>query len=189
MTPGRPLSRGAVATVVLGLVVLALIQVSVLDFVPTPWAVPDLVVVAVLALAIARGPLVGGLVGAWAGLILDLIPPAAGPLGGWMLVLAVAGAVLGRVAESYRPGPVAAMLLLSATAGGTVALRAAVVWFAGSPAPGTILGSAVGGALWALLLAPLALLLVSRPARKVENVAVRLPAGEGSDPRSGVGVQ
>ena len=131
--------------------------------------------VAVLALAIARGPLVGGLAGAWAGLVLDLIPPAAGPLGGWMLVLAVAGTVLGRVAESYRPGPVAAMLLLSATAGVTVLLRAAVVWFAGSPAPVTILGSAVGGALWALLLAPLALLLVSRPARKVENVAVRLP--------------
>jgi hypothetical protein len=97
--------------------------------------------------------------------------------------------VLGRVAESYRPGPVAAMLLLSATAGITVLLRAAVVWFAGSPAPVTILGSAVGSVLWALLLAPLALLLVSRPARKVENVAVRLPADTGSDPRSGAGVQ
>lgn len=189
MTPERPPSRGAVAIIVLGFVVLALVQVSMLDFIPTPWAVPDLVVVAVLALAIARGPLAGGLVGAWAGLILDLIPPAAGPLGGWMLVLAVAGAVLGRVAESYRPGPIAAMLLLSATAGVTVLLRGAVVWFAGSPAPGPILGSAVVGALWALVLAPLALLLVSRPARTVEDVAVRLPTGGGSDPRSGVGAQ
>lgn len=189
MTPERPPSRGAVAIIVLGFVVLALVQVSMLDFIPTPWAVPDLVVVAVLALAIARGPLAGGLVGAWAGLILDLIPPAAGPLGGWMLVLAVAGAVLGRVAESYRPGSIAAMLLLSATAGVTVLLRGAVVWFAGSPAPGPILGSAVVGALWALVLAPLALLLVSRPARTVEDVAVRLPTGDGSDPRSGVGAQ
>ncbi len=117
VTRERPVSRGAVAAMVLGLVALALVQVSMLDFLPTPWAVPDLVVVAVLALAIARGPLVGGMAGAWAGLVLDLIPPAARGLwgldprarGGW------SGARPG--GREYRPGPVAAMALLAATAG------------------------------------------------------------------------
>ena len=113
------------------LVGLAIVQVSLVGFLPTPWAVPDLVVVAVLAVAVARGPLIGGLVGAGAGLVLDLIPPAAGPLGGWMLVLALAGAVMGRVAETYQPGPFAAMLLLAIGAGAVVVARAAVLWFAG----------------------------------------------------------
>ena len=72
-------SRGAWVVLALVLVILAIAQVSLVNFLPTPWAVPDLVVVAVLAVAIARGPLIGGLVGAGAGLILDLIPPAAGP--------------------------------------------------------------------------------------------------------------
>ena len=136
------------------LVVLALVQVSLVDFLPTPWAVPDLVVVAVLALAIAQGPLTGGLVGAGAGLVLDLIPPASGPLGGWMLVLAVAGAVLGRVAETYQPGPFAAMLLLALGAGAVVLFRAAVLWFSGSSACWAMLGAAVASAAWGLLLAP-----------------------------------
>ncbi len=132
------------------LVALAIVQVSLVDFLPTPWAVPDLVVVAVLAVAVARGPLIGGLVGAGAGLILDLIPPAAGPLGGWMLVLALAGAVMGRVAETYQPGPFTAMLLLAIGAGAVVVARAAVLWFAGWSVDVSVLGAAVASAAWAL---------------------------------------
>ena len=155
-------SRGAWVVLALVLVVLAIAQVSLVNFLPTPWAVPDLVVVAVLAIAIARGPQVGGLVGAGAGLILDLIPPAAGPLGGWMLVLALAGAVMGRVAETYQPGPFSAMLLLAIGAGAVVVARAAVLWFAGWSVDVSVLGAALASSLWALVLAPLALLLVTR---------------------------
>jgi len=158
-------SRPALVLLAVGLVVLAIVQVSLVDLLPTPWAVPDLVVVTVLAVAIARGPLTGGLVGAGAGLVLDLIPPASGPVGGWMLVLAVAGAVLGRVAETYQPGPFAAMLLLAGGAGAVVLARAAVLWFSGSPASWSTLGAAVASAAWGLVLAPLALLLVTRSAR------------------------
>lgn len=155
-------SRGALTLLAVVLVVLAIVQVSLVDFLPTPWAVPDLVVVAVLAVGIARGPLTGGLAGAGAGLVLDLIPPATGPLGGWMLVLALAGAVLGRVAETYQPGPFAAMLLLAIGAGVVVLARAAVLWFAGSSVDLSAVGAAVASAAWALVLAPLALLLVTR---------------------------
>jgi rod shape-determining protein MreD len=157
-----------------GLVVLALVQVSIINFLPTPWAVPDVVVVAVLALAIAHGPLVGGLVGASAGLLLDLIPPASGPVGGWMLVLAVAGAVVGRVAGTYRPGPFAAMILLSLGAGAVVLMRSAVLWFAGSSVDATILLAAVASAAWALVLAPLALLVVTRSTGRIPRAAVRV---------------
>jgi cell shape-determining protein MreD len=165
-------SRRGLVLMAVGLVVLAVVQVSLVDLLPTPWAVPDLVVVAVLALAIARGPLTGGLAGAGAGLILDLIPPASGPLGGWMLVLGLAGAVLGRVAETYAPGPFAAMLLLAIAAGAVVLARAAVIWFAGSSVDVVVLGAAVASAAWALLLAPLALLLVTRSTRPAPQAPV-----------------
>ncbi len=155
-------SRWAPVLLGLLLVVLAIVQVSLLDFLPTTGAVPDVLVVAVLAVAIARGPVAGVLVGAWAGLVLDLIPPAAGPLGGWMLVLGVVAAVLGRVADTYRPGPFAAMALLAAAMGAVVLGRAAVLWFAGAPVGLPIVGAALAASLWALLLAPVALLLATR---------------------------
>lgn len=149
------------------LVGLALVQGAVLSFLPTPWAVPDVVTVTVLAVACGYGPVAGGLVGAWAGLVLDLSPPAAGPLGGWILVLACVGAALGRVVATRRPGPWGTMLLLALAAGVVVPARAAVLWFAGAglslDVPATTL-AAVG---YGLLLAPLALLAVVRdPARR-----------------------
>lgn len=168
-----PGSRGSVVLVLLGLWLLAIVQVSLVDFLPTRWAVPDLVVVAVLALGIAQGPLVGGLVGAWAGLILDLIPPAAGPLGGWMLVLALVGAALGHVADTYRPGPVAAMLLLAVAMGAVVLGRAAVLWLAGASLELPAVGAAVAAGLWALLLAPGALLIVTPSGRAANPAPIR----------------
>jgi rod shape-determining protein MreD len=180
-------SRGALAWLAAVLVILAIAQVTLVAFLPTPWAVPDLVAVAVLAVAVARGPLTGGLAGAGVGLVLDLIPPASGPLGGWMLVLAVAGAVLGRVAETYQPGPFAAMLLIAVGAGAVVLARAAVVWFAGSPVDVSTLGAAVASAAWALVLAPLALLLVTRSTRPAPPSPVRVPSGAGPASTGGVG--
>jgi hypothetical protein len=180
-------SRGALVLLAGVLVILAIVQVSLVDFLPTPWAVPDLVVVAVLAVATARGPLAGGLAGAGAGLVLDLIPPASGPLGGWMLVLALAGAVLGRVAGTYQPGPFTAMLLLAIGAGAVVLARAAVLWFAGSSVQVAVLGGALASAAWALVLAPLALLLVTRSARPAPPAPVRHASAGGFGSAGGVG--
>lgn len=181
-----PWSRRALVLLAVGLVGLGIVQVSLIDFLPTPWAVPDLVVVAVLALAIAHGPFTGGLAGAGAGLVLDLIPPASGPLGGWMLVLAVAGAVLGRVVGTYQPGPFSAMFLLAVGAGCVVLARAAVLWFSGSSASWSTLGAAVASGVWGLLLAPVALLLVTRSTGPGPQVVRVAPAG-GPGPSSGEG--
>lgn len=137
----------------------ALLQVTLISVIPIRPAGPDLVVITVLAVAHARGAIVGGLLGAWAGFVLDVIPPAAGPLGGWMLVLAVVGTATGRAVAAGRPGPVGAMVILSVGAGAAVLGRAAVLWFAGAtPAP-DVLAAVAAGAAWGLLLAPLALLL------------------------------
>lgn len=173
--------RGTVGLVALGLVGLVVVQVAVVTFLPTPVAVPDLVLVAVLALAHAHGPWLGGLAGAWAGLMLDLIPPAAGPLGGWMLVLGLVGAALGQVVATNRPGPFTSMALLAMGAGLAVLARAAVLWFAGTPVdalPSLVL--AVASAAWGLLLAPVALLVASRSAERATAPARIVPAELGA---------
>ncbi|MGB8021891.1 MAG: hypothetical protein WCF04_11735, partial [Candidatus Nanopelagicales bacterium] len=116
----------------------------------------------VLAAAYARGPLAGGLAGAWAGLLLDMLPPAAGPLGGWLLVLVAVGAGMGQAVATGRPGPFGAMLLMAAGAAAAVLARTAVLWFAGVPvAPSAGLAALASGG-YGLLLAPAALLVAAR---------------------------
>jgi hypothetical protein len=79
-----------------------------------------------------------------------------------MLVLGAAGAVIGRMAATLRPGPFGALVLLSLGAGATVLARGAVLWFAAA-APGlSVLAVAAATAGLALLLAPLALLVTLR---------------------------
>lgn len=178
--------RALLTTLVL--LALVLVQVTLVAFLPTPVAVPDLVVVAVLAVAITRGPgggpLPGGLAGAGAGLLLDLVPPAAGPLGGWTLVLGTAGVLLGRVAQAARPGPFAAMVLVALGTGAVVLARTAVHWFAGVPVDWSALGLAAASAGYALLLAPLALLVAARGAPPPTALVRTVPAelGSGSAP-------
>jgi hypothetical protein len=179
-----------------GLVVLVLVQGTLVAFVPTPWAVPDLVIVTVLATAVALGPsrgaVAGGLVGLAAGVLLDLVGPAAGPLGAWALVLALAGLVLGRVAHAARPGPFAAMVLVALGAGAVVLARAGVLWFAGVPLRWSVAGIAVASIGYALVLAPLALLALTprSPGRTapIRTVPAELtaPAAPAAGPRAGV---
>lgn len=156
--------------------VLVLVQVTLVNLLPTRWAVPDLVAIGVLAVAHAHGARVGVVVGAAAGLVLDLIPPAAGPLGGWMLVLVLVAALMGRAAGTYRPGPFAAMAMFAVGSGAVVLARAGVVWFAGA-ASGiswvTLLLAVVVSAGWGLLLAPAALLLSTRRTRPAVPPRVR----------------
>lgn len=175
------MSRGMVGLVAAGLLGLVVVQVAVVAFLPTPVAVPDLVLVAVLALAHAHGPWAGGLAGAWAGLMLDLVPPAAGPLGGWMLVLGLVGAALGRIVATNRPGPFTSMALLAVAVGLAVLGRAMVLWFAGTPlelVPALV--PALASAGWGLVLAPVALLLASRNAARPTAPARTVPAELGA---------
>lgn len=58
------------------IVVALVVQVSVLARLQLPGAVPDLVLLTVVALALAYGPVSGSLIGFTAGLLADLAPPA-----------------------------------------------------------------------------------------------------------------
>jgi rod shape-determining protein MreD len=80
------------------LVVVALVlQVSVLARLHLPGAVPDLVLLTVLGLALVYGHVGGALVGFGAGLLADLAPPADHAAGRYALVLCVIGYLAGLV--------------------------------------------------------------------------------------------
>lgn len=82
------------------LVIVALvIQVSVLARLHLPGAVPDLVLLTVVAFALVYGHVGGCLIGFGAGLLSDLVPPADHAAGRYALVLCV----IGYVAGLFRP--------------------------------------------------------------------------------------
>src|SRR4051794_15350345 len=111
------------------LVVVALVvQVSVLARLHLPGAVPDLLLLTVLGLALVYGHVGGALVGFGAGLLADLAPPADHAAGRYALVLCVIGYLAGLAKpENGRlrsaTGP---MVVVVAAAIGTTLLYAGV---------------------------------------------------------------
>jgi rod shape-determining protein MreD len=104
-----------------------LIQVTVLNNVPFPGgAGPDLVLVAVVAMALGSGPREGAIIGFAAGLALDIAPPASNLLGQSALVFCLVGYACGR-------------------------LRGALERSAWLPVAGVAVGVAAGEALYAMV--------------------------------------
>jgi rod shape-determining protein MreD len=68
-----------------------LLQLTLVDRLPLGRGAPDLVLLAVTALGLTGGPAVGMLTGFWAGLALDIAPPASQLVGGRALVFCLVG--------------------------------------------------------------------------------------------------
>ncbi|MBX6767117.1 MAG: rod shape-determining protein MreD [Actinomadura rubrobrunea] len=89
--------RGVIAALVVA--VALILQVSAADRLPLPGDVtPDLVLLAVVALALVNGSLTGVVTGFCAGLAADIIPPADHTLGRYALVYCLIGYVCGMAA-------------------------------------------------------------------------------------------
>ncbi|PAZ12457.1 rod shape-determining protein MreD [Streptomyces sp. SA15] len=156
------------------LVVVALVlQVSVLARLHLPGAVPDLLLLTVLGLAMVYGHVGGALVGFGAGLLADLAPPADHAAGRYALVLSVIGYAAGLIKpENGRlksaTGP---MLVVVATAIGSTLLYAGVGALVGDTAARHVgLPSLLfTAALYDLLLAPFVVPGIMALARRAEN--------------------
>lgn len=163
------------------LVVVALmIQVSVLARLQLPGAVPDLLLLTVLGLALVYGHLAGAFIGFGAGLLADLAPPADHAAGRYALVLCVIGYLAGLVRpESGRIKSLTAPLLVVVGAAiGSTLLYAGVGALVGDTAARHV---GLGGLLFTatvydLVLAPFAVPFVMWLARRSEND----PLGESS---------
>ena len=91
--------RWLISFLAAGLAVIA--QVTIVDRITFPGGTgPDLVLLAVVALALAGGPTLGSLIGFLAGLALDVAPPGSHFVGQDALVFCLIGYVCGLVAET-----------------------------------------------------------------------------------------
>ncbi|MDO0927730.1 rod shape-determining protein MreD [Streptomyces sp. TG1A-8] len=156
------------------LVVVALvIQVSVLARLHLPGAVPDLLLLTVLGLALVYGHVGGALVGFGAGLLADLAPPADHAAGRYALVLCVIGyfAGLAKPENGRLRSAVGPMAVVVAAAAGSTLLYAGVGALVGDTAarhvglPGLLFSAA----LYDLLLAPFTVPGVMWLARRADN--------------------
>lgn len=156
------------------LVVVALvIQVSVLARLHLPGAVPDLLLLTVLGLAIVYGHVGGALVGFGAGLLADLAPPADHAAGRYALVLCVIGylAGLARPESGQLRSAAGPMFVVVGAAIGSTLLYAGVGALVGDTAAqhvglGKLLFTA---AVYDLLLAPFTVPWIMALARKLDN--------------------
>ncbi|MBW8484073.1 rod shape-determining protein MreD [Actinomadura parmotrematis] len=95
----EPSATGRNLTAALVIVVALVLQVSVANRLPLPGGVtPDLVLLAVVALALVNGSLTGVVTGFCAGLAADIIPPADHTIGRYALVYCLIGYVCGLAA-------------------------------------------------------------------------------------------
>ncbi|MFF9620281.1 rod shape-determining protein MreD [Streptomyces griseosporeus] len=156
------------------LVVVALVvQVSVLARLHLPGAVPDLLLLTVLGLAMVYGHVGGALVGFGAGLLADLAPPADHAAGRYALVLCVIGYLAGLIKPETgqvksATGP---MVTVVAAAIGSTLLYAGVGALVGDTAARHVgLPSLLfTAALYDLLLAPFVVPGIMALARRADN--------------------
>ena len=117
-----------------GLIVVALIlQLSLVDRLPLPGGAPDLVLLIVIALGLTCGPLTGMLAGFWAGLALDVAPPAGDLLGEHALVFCLVGYACGRVSGMVDRSAASSLGIAAVAAAGGEVLQVIVGLMFGDP--------------------------------------------------------
>ncbi|MEU0988431.1 MULTISPECIES: rod shape-determining protein MreD [unclassified Streptomyces] len=156
------------------LVVVALvIQVSVLARLQLPGAVPDLLLLVVLGLALVYGHTAGAFIGFGAGLLADLAPPADHAAGRYALVLCVIGylAGLARPENGKLKSATVPMLVVVGAAIGSTLLYAGVGALVGDTAARHVglVSLLFTAAVYDLLLAPFTVPLIMALARRTEN--------------------
>ncbi|MFD7511191.1 rod shape-determining protein MreD [Streptomyces sp. NPDC059853] len=164
------------------LVVVALVlQVTVLARLQLPGAVPDLLLLTVLGLALVYGHVGGALVGFGAGLLADLAPPADHAVGRYALVLCVIGYAAGltKPETGQHRSATVPMLVVAGGALSSTLLYAGVGALVGDTAARHVglTGLLLTATLYDLLLAPFTVPLVMGMARRLENDPLK---GEGS---------
>lgn len=154
------------------IVVALILQVSVANRLPLPGAViPDLVLLAVLALGLVHGPLVGVTAGFCAGLAADIVPPADHTIGRYALVYCIVGFACGQAADEMDRSSVVPFLAVAAGALAGTVLYAGVGMMLGDPRSDWQLVSRVVPlqVLYDVLASPFVVWAVLRVNRRVER--------------------
>jgi rod shape-determining protein MreD len=158
------------------LVVVALIlQVAVFPHVAWEGIVPDFCLLVVVAAALVRGPAFAATLGFFAGLMLDLAPPADHVAGRWALALVVVGCVAGLMRQDTRMSAttVVATVAASSFVGTSVYALSGAVLGDAVASYGEVLRVIVVALLWDVLLTPLVLPGVMRLLARLEPAGAR----------------
>ena len=105
--------RGAAALFVVSLAVI--LQVSLFPHFAWDGIVPNLSLLVVVGAALVRGPQFASILGFFAGLAIDLAPPADHIAGRWALALVLVGYLAGRVRQANKPSATAVVVAVAAS--------------------------------------------------------------------------
>jgi rod shape-determining protein MreD len=158
--------------VVAGALVLVALVLQVAVFPHLAWQgiVPNFCLLVVVAAALVRGPGFAATLGFFAGLALDLAPPADHVAGRWALALVVVGYVAGLMRQDTRSSAttVVATVAASSFIGTSVYALSGVVLGDSVAGSGDLLRVIVVALLWDVLLTPLVLPGVMRLLTRLE---------------------
>jgi rod shape-determining protein MreD len=144
--PWTPLLITGVGVVALQVVASRLLNIGAVS--------PNLCVLAVVTLAIAKGPLVGGVAGLALGLSLDLLATAQHTVGLWLLALGLGGVLAGFAHRNSHPSISSTALLAGWTSGVATSIFALLAITTGDlgVSVANLLRVVVGNAFYDLLL-------------------------------------
>jgi rod shape-determining protein MreD len=162
----------SVRVVVAGALVLVALVLQVAVFPHLAWdgIVPNFCLLVVVAAALVRGPGFAATLGFFAGLALDLAPPADHVAGRWALALVIVGYVAGLMRQDTRSSAstVVATVAASSFIGTSVYALSGVVLGDAVAGGGDLLRVILVALLWDVLLTPLVLPGVMRLLARLE---------------------
>jgi rod shape-determining protein MreD len=164
--------RRSLLTVAVVLTALML-QAAVVNRLQLPGTGPDLLVLVVVAFGLAAGPTYGVVLGFFAGIAADVLPPADHSLGRLALALAVVGYLAGLVEDVEERSVLTTVAVVAIASGAAVVLYAGVGGLVGDH---RITASAVAHSLastviYDVVLAPFVVPLLAVAVRRTEPAA------------------
>jgi rod shape-determining protein MreD len=151
------------------------LQVAIFPHLTWDGIVPNFCLLVVVAAALVRGPSFAATLGFFAGLLLDLAPPADHVAGRWALALVVVGYVAGLMRQDTRLSvpTVVATVAASSFIGTSVYALTGVVLGDNVAGPGELVRVIVVALLWDVLLTPVVLPGVMRLFARLEPASAR----------------
>lgn len=155
--------------------VAAVLQVVVINQLGLPYGTPDLLVLVVVAFGLASGPARGALLGFWAGLLADVIPPAGHIAGRWAFAYTIVGYLAGLLEDPEESSVFTTILVVAGGSAAAIVMYAAVGGLLGDARVHShiVVQSLIATVVYDVILAPFIVPIVANLARRYEPVGPR----------------
>jgi rod shape-determining protein MreD len=153
----------------------AIVQVVVVNRIPLPYGVPDLLLLIVIGVALAAGSQEGSVVGFCAGFVADVMPPAAHIAGRLAFAYTIVGYLVGLLADPEETPVLTTLLVVVAGSAGAVLLYAGLGGLLGDVrvTPSATLHSLIATVVYDVVLAAFVVRPVAALTRRLEPIGPR----------------